>query len=89
MRGAVSDDRPYRALEIIIGHFIKEVRKLAQVMECYLMMGDCDALLRVVATDINDYRRFQAEHLTRIKGILNVKTEVPSETIKQSWALPL
>jgi DNA-binding Lrp family transcriptional regulator len=32
--------------EETIAHFVKEVRKLAQVVECYLMLGDCDALLR-------------------------------------------
>lgn len=72
-----------------IEHFIEEVTKLPQVIECYLMLGDCDALLRVVAEGIDDYRHFQTTHLTRIKGILNVKTDVPSQIIKQSSELPL
>ena len=75
--------------EDTIGHFVTEVRKLPQVLECYLMLGDCDALVRVVAADIDDYRRFQAEHLSRIKGVQNVKTDVPSQTVKQSSELPL
>ena len=72
-----------------IEHFVAEVAKLPQVLECYLMLGDCDALVRVVAADIDEYRRFQSEHLSRIKGVQNVKTEVPSQTIKQSSELPL
>jgi Lrp/AsnC family transcriptional regulator, leucine-responsive regulatory protein len=75
--------------EDTIEHFATEVAKLPQVVECYLMLGDCDALVRVVAADINDYRRFQSEHLSRIKGVQNVKTEVPGHTVKQSYELPL
>src|SRR4051794_12467060 len=63
-----------------IEHFATEVAKLPEVMECYLMLGDCDALVRVVAADIADYRRFQSEHLSRIKGVQNVKTDVLSQS---------
>jgi hypothetical protein len=53
------------------------------------MLGDCDALMRVLAADINDCRLFAAEHLNRIKGVQNVKTDVPSQTVKQTTELPL
>jgi DNA-binding Lrp family transcriptional regulator len=53
------------------------------------MMGDCDALVRIVAAGIDEYRRFQSEHLSRIKGVQNVKTDVPSQIIKQTSAMPL
>lgn len=75
--------------EDTIEHFIAEVGKLPEVVECYLMLGDCDVMVRVVAADISDYRRFQSEHLSRIKGVQNVKTDVPSQTVKQSLELPL
>jgi Lrp/AsnC family transcriptional regulator, leucine-responsive regulatory protein len=75
--------------EDTIDHFMAEVRKLPEVLECYIMLGDCDALVRVVAADIGDYRRFQSEHLSRIKGVQNVKTDVPSQTVKQTSELPL
>ncbi|WP_198294465.1 Lrp/AsnC ligand binding domain-containing protein, partial [Shinella sp. GWS1] len=55
----------------------------------YIMLGESDALLRVVVSDLEDYRRFQSTHLTRRNGIQTVKTDVPSETIKQTFALPL
>jgi DNA-binding Lrp family transcriptional regulator len=75
--------------EDTIGHFATEVAKLPQVMECYLMLGDCDAMVRVVAASIDDYRRFQSEHLSRIRGVQNVKTDVPSQTIKHTSELPI
>ena len=44
------------------------IEQLPQVVECYIMLGDCDFLLRIVAADLEDYRRFQIAHLTRITG---------------------
>lgn len=72
-----------------VNHFIEAVKHLPQVIECHLMAGDCDFLLRVVASDLEDYRQFQMEHLSRIDGIQSVKTEIPMQVIKQSFALPL
>jgi DNA-binding Lrp family transcriptional regulator len=75
--------------EETVQKFARAMSALDQVAECYLMLGDCDALLRVVAADMEDYRRFQAVHLTRANGIHTVRTDVPSQTIKQTLALPL
>ena len=72
-----------------IEHFIAAMKRLPEVVECYIMLGESDALLRVVVSDLEDYRRFQSTHLTRRNGIQTVKTDVPSETIKQTFALPL
>ena len=72
-----------------IEHFIAAMKRLPEVVECYIMLGESDALLRVVVSDLEDYRRFQSTHLTRRNGIQTVKTDVPSETVKQSFALPL
>ena len=65
------------------------VRQVPQVGECHLMAGDCDFLLRVVAKDSNDYRRFQIAHLTRSNGVQSIETELPMQRIKQSSELPL
>jgi DNA-binding Lrp family transcriptional regulator len=72
-----------------IDHFMDAMKQLPQVMECYIMLGESDALLRVVVSDLDDYRRFQAAHLTRKNGIQNVKTDVPSQIVKQTYTLPL
>ena len=69
--------------------FIEAVRKMPEVVEAYIMLGDCDAMRRVVSADLEDFRRFQTKHLSRINGVQNVKTDVPSETIKRSYELPL
>jgi len=70
-------------------HFVAEVIRLPNVVECHLMAGDCDFILRVVAADLDDYRRFQVEHLGRIKGVKSIKTEIPMQECKLSPELPL
>jgi DNA-binding Lrp family transcriptional regulator len=72
-----------------VDRFTDSVKDLPQIVECHLMAGDCDFLLRVVAADLDAYRRFQIEHLTRIKGVQSVKTEIPMQRIKLSTELPL
>ena len=66
-----------------------EVQRLPQIVECHLMAGDCDFLLRVVAADLDAYRKFQAEYLARIEGVQSVKTEIPMQRIKLTSELPL
>ncbi|WP_181315825.1 Lrp/AsnC family transcriptional regulator [Rhizobium sp. JAB6] len=72
-----------------IDRFIAAMKKLPEVMECYIMLGESDALLRVAVSDLDDYRQFQSTHLTKVNGIQNVKTDVPSQIVKQTYALPL
>ncbi|KAF1043195.1 MAG: Leucine-responsive regulatory protein [Herbaspirillum frisingense] len=69
--------------------FTAAIRHLPEVVECHLMAGDCDFLLRVVVADLEEYRQFQIRHLTRIPGVLSVKTEVPLQRIKLTSALPV
>ena len=69
--------------------FTEAIKKLPQVVECHLMAGECDALLRIVTTDLASYRRFHAEQLTRLRSVQSVKTEVPMETVKMTSEIPL
>jgi len=69
--------------------FAETVRNYPEVVECYLTTGECDALLRIVTTDLHAYWRFQSDHLMRIPSVQSVKTDVPMETIKAGRALPV
>nr|WP_320109991.1 Lrp/AsnC family transcriptional regulator [Pseudomonas sp. B21-056] len=75
--------------EETVDRFTAAVRELPQVLECHLMAGDCDFLLRVVASDLDAYRQFQIKHLARIKGVQNLKTEIPMQKIKLTTELPI
>lgn len=72
-----------------VNHFIDSVREIPEIVECQLMAGDCDFFLRIVVSDLDDYRKFQIQHLNKITGIQNVKTEIPLQSIKQTTELPL
>lgn len=72
-----------------IDGFIEAMKELPQVMECYIILGECDAMLKVVVPDLESYRKFQSAHLTKKNGITSVKTDLPSQIIKQSFQLPL
>lgn len=72
-----------------VDRFTRRILKLPEVVECHLMAGDCDFLLRIVAPDLDAYRRFQIDHLTRIEGVQSVKTEIPMQRVKMSSELPL
>jgi DNA-binding Lrp family transcriptional regulator len=72
-----------------VERFAETMRKLPQVVECHIMAGECDALLRVVATDLDSYRQFQVAHLNRKNGVQIVKTDIPMQKVKLSTELPL
>jgi DNA-binding Lrp family transcriptional regulator len=69
--------------------FENAVRQLPEVMECYLMSGEYDYLLRVVVADTADYERIHREHITRLPGVLRVRSSFALRTVTKKTALPL
>ena len=61
----------------------------AEVMECYLMTGDFDYLIRVVVADMPALERFIVDKLTKIPGISNIKSSFALKQVKYKTALPL
>ncbi|WP_396331945.1 Lrp/AsnC family transcriptional regulator [Burkholderia anthina] len=72
-----------------VERFAREMAHAPEVLECHLMAGSYDYLLRVIARDLDDYQRFQMETLTQIEGVRNVETEIPLKRIKQTVRLPI
>lgn len=68
--------------------FESAVRQFDQVMECYLMTGSRDILLRVVARDLTDFDRFLEEQLMRVPGIRNTRSSFTLRTMIQRDVLP-
>ena len=68
--------------------FQSRVCTYAEVMECYLMTGTSDFLMRVVVPDLQSYERF-ADKLTRIPGISNIQTSFALKPIVYKTELPL
>ncbi|MEQ1908633.1 MAG: Lrp/AsnC family transcriptional regulator [Vicinamibacterales bacterium] len=69
--------------------FERQIMKRQEVLECYLMTGDSDYLLRVVVPDVAAYERFLHEALTRIDGVVGIKSSFALREVKYSTALPL
>lgn len=69
--------------------FEEAVRKLPEVMECYLMTGDYDYLLRVVAADTADFERIHSKVLTRLPGVARVHSSFALRAVQKSLDLPI
>ena len=78
-----------RQVEAALQLFEDAVRSHPEVMECYLMTGDADYLLRVVAPDLDSYQRFLLDHLTRIPGVASIKSSFALKQVSYRTALPL
>jgi DNA-binding Lrp family transcriptional regulator len=69
--------------------FEKAVREVPEVMECYLMTGEFDYLLRVVVSDTADFERVHSQHLTRLPGVSRVQSSFALRTVRKSSVLPI
>ena len=69
--------------------FEEAVRRVPEVMECYLMTGQQDYLLRVVVTDPADFERLHSQHLTRLPGVARVQSSFALRTVRKSAELPV
>ncbi len=78
-----------RQKEEDLGRFAKAVAQWPEVLECYLMTGHRDYLLRVVVADLSAYERFLKQKLTRLSGISSIESSFALEQIKYATALPL
>ena len=78
-----------RQIETALETFEAAVKARPEVMECYLMTGDADYLLRVVVSDLPTYEAFLKDHLTRIPGIANIKSSFALNQVKYRTSLPL
>ena len=65
------------------------VRNIPEVMECYLMSGEFDYLLRVVVADMADFERIHKDTLTRLPGVARVNSSFGIRTVQRKTELPL
>jgi DNA-binding Lrp family transcriptional regulator len=78
-----------RQVEGALDRFEAAVLARPEVMECYLMTGDADYLLRVVVCDLPAYEQFLMQHLTRVPGIASIRSSFALKQVKYTTALPL
>jgi DNA-binding Lrp family transcriptional regulator len=78
-----------KQVEQSLESFERAVLDRPEVMECYLMTGTSDYLLRVVVPDVPAFERFIVDFLSRIPGIGNIQSSFALKQVKYKTALPL
>lgn len=78
-----------RQKEEDLNRFARAISKWDEVLECYLMTGNRDYLLRVVAADLVSYEAFLKNRLTRLDGIASIESSFALSQVKYSIALPV
>ncbi len=73
----------------MLANFGKLVARWPEVLECYLMTGPRDYLLRVVVEDLAAYERFLKQKLTRVEGIASIESSFALEQVKYTNVLPV
>jgi DNA-binding Lrp family transcriptional regulator len=79
----------HREVESDLAAFEDAVREIPEVMECYLMTGEFDYLLRVVVADMADFERIHKTELTRLPGVARVNSSFGIRTVQRKTELPL
>jgi len=78
-----------RQVDSALRTFEATVDTLDEVMECYLMTGDADYLLRVVAPDLRTLQAFITDRLACIPNVANIRSSLALKQVKYQTALPL
>lgn len=78
-----------RQVEQALEQFEAAMSRTPEVMECYLMTGDSDYLIRVVVEDVRALERFILDGLAKIPGVANIRSSIAIKQVKYKTALPL
>ena len=72
-----------------LAEFENRISEYDEVMECYLMTGDSDYLIRVAVADMAALEKFILEQLTPIAGIEKIRSSFALKQVRYKTALPL
>jgi Lrp/AsnC family transcriptional regulator len=72
-----------------LADFSAAVREYPEVLDCYVVLGNVDFLLRIVTEDIKAYEQFFFEKLSQLPGIQEVNSSIVLSDIKHTTVLPI
>lgn len=72
-----------------LNEFEKTIENYPEVMECYLMTGSSDYLLRVVSKDLKSLQTFITDKLASIQNVATMKSSIALKQVKFKTALPI
>lgn len=78
-----------RQREEDLDRFAEAVARWPEVVDCYLMTGQRDYLMRIVASDLEAYERFLKDKLTRLDNVASIETSFALGQVKRAEVLPL
>mgnify|MGYP004545591197 CR=1 FL=1 len=78
-----------RQREDALERFSKAVERWPEVVDCYLMTGHHDYLLRIVVSDLEAYEQFLRNKLTRLEGVASIETGFALKQVKRSEVFPI
>ncbi|MGH1413721.1 MAG: Lrp/AsnC family transcriptional regulator [Pelagimonas sp.] len=73
----------------VLEAFEKAVARVPDVLECHLMAGTADYILKVVAEDTEDFARIHRQYLTRLPGVAQMQSSFALRTVFKTTALPV
>ena len=73
----------------VLEAFEKAVSRIPDVLECHLMAGTADYILKVVAEGTEDFARIHRQHLTRLPGVAQMQSSFALRTVFKTTALPV
>ncbi len=73
----------------LLDAFEREVARVPEVLECHLMAGKSDYILKVVAEDTEDFARIHRQKLARLPGVLGMQSSFALRTVFKTTALPV
>lgn len=73
----------------LLNNFEREVALIPDVLECHLMAGSFDYLLKIVARDSEDFARIHRKYLTRLPGVAKMHSSFALKTVFKTTALPV
>jgi len=72
-----------------LAEFSEAVSRYPEVLDCYVLLGNVDYLLRIVTKDIKSYEQFFFEKLSQLPGIQEVNSSIVLSDIKHTTVLPI
>src|SRR3984957_19911665 len=78
-----------KQIESLLDVFETAMARFPEVMECYLMTGDSDYLLRVVVSDTVALQHFIVDRLSKTRGVANIRSSFALKQVKYKTALPV
>jgi Lrp/AsnC family leucine-responsive transcriptional regulator len=78
-----------KQVESALDNFETAMNRYSEVMECYLMTGDSDYLIRVVVEDVQALQHFIVQSLSKVRGVANIRSSFALKQVKYSTGLPL